>query len=153
MLSYPQMELGMITHTLTRMKINRRSFVPVYQQLADILAEQIRAGELAPGDPISGELRLAGDYGVGRATVRKALLMLRSEGLIVTRKGEGTFVREPRRRRVVRVDADTTVTVRMPSAEERLRLDVDEGTPVLVVERPGEDPELLRGDEVTISGM
>ena len=77
-------------------RIDRESFVPYYHQLKVILGDQIRQGALRPDDPLPSEHQLAKEYGVSRATVRKALLELQREGLIHTRKGKGTFVAKPK---------------------------------------------------------
>jgi GntR family transcriptional regulator len=56
------------------------------------LAELIRSGRLADGDRLPGEHTLAERYGVSRNTVRQALSALKSEGLISTAPGAGSFV-------------------------------------------------------------
>lgn len=66
--------------------------MPVYRQLAGILRDQIRRGELVPDRPIPAESRLMQIYEVGRDTVRKAIALLREEGLVVPVQGRGTFV-------------------------------------------------------------
>lgn len=140
-------------HTLIPMTLNPRSYVPIYQQLADVLREQIHSGDLPPGAPIPGENRLAKDHGIGRETVRKALAVLRSEGIIVTRKSEGTFVREDKARRTVAIDSTTIVIARMPTPAERVDLDLDEGTPVVVIRRGESEPELVPADRVEVTGI
>jgi DNA-binding GntR family transcriptional regulator len=62
---------------------------PLYEQLANILRSAIKSGER----PIMSESHLEQTYDVGRSTVRKALDILRAEGLIVTIAGRGTFVK------------------------------------------------------------
>jgi len=52
----------------------------------------IRNGELAPGGLVPGEDSLMETYGVARETARKALAVLKSEGLVKPRRGQGTFV-------------------------------------------------------------
>ena len=44
-----------------------------YQRLAESLLAEIRAGRLAVGDRLPGELQLVEDFGVSRHTVREAL--------------------------------------------------------------------------------
>src|SRR3954452_21472266 len=51
---------------------------------------------LAIGDPIPPERRLAGDLGVSRLTLRAAIDDLVREGLIVRRRGSGSFVSQPK---------------------------------------------------------
>jgi GntR family transcriptional regulator len=67
---------------------------PKYRQLAAILRERIRSGDLAPGDPVPSETELEQTYDLARGTIRKAIAVLREEGLIVTTKGKGSWVAE-----------------------------------------------------------
>lgn len=68
--------------------------VPLYQQLADLIAEQIEAGDLEPNRPLPSELTLQQRYGVSRDTVRHALRALRTAGLVESVRGKGTYVLE-----------------------------------------------------------
>jgi GntR family transcriptional regulator len=72
--------------------INRESVVPPWQQLADLLREQIRNGELQPGARIPSAAALAQEYELAPVTVRKAITQLQQEGLLVSRVGWGTYV-------------------------------------------------------------
>lgn len=72
--------------------VDRFDATPLYEQLAAILREMITSGELGPRDPLPSEPYLMGEQGLSRTTVRKALDILRSEGLIQTFAGRGTFV-------------------------------------------------------------
>jgi len=67
--------------------------VPVYIQLADLLAEQIHAGEIQPDYPIPSEAWMQQRYGVARNTTRRAVELLRQRGLVYTIAGRGTFVK------------------------------------------------------------
>jgi GntR family transcriptional regulator len=68
--------------------------IPLYTQLADILRERIRSGELPPRSLLPSESYLQQEQGVSRGTVRMAISILRDEGLVVTISGRGTFVKE-----------------------------------------------------------
>jgi DNA-binding GntR family transcriptional regulator len=72
--------------------IDRDGRLPAYVQLADILTERIRSGELPRGRTIPSEQRLVQDYGVSRGTARRAVLVLRERGLVDTVPQRGTFV-------------------------------------------------------------
>jgi GntR family transcriptional regulator, transcriptional repressor for pyruvate dehydrogenase complex len=61
-----------------------------YKLVADQLLETIAAGRLRPGDPVPPERELVENYSVGRSSVREALRMLESQGLIEAR-GNGAF--------------------------------------------------------------
>ena len=63
----------------------------VYEQIADQLLDQIRARRFRPGDPLPPERELTELFGVGRSSIREALRMLESQGVITAATG-GTFV-------------------------------------------------------------
>ena len=63
-----------------------------YRQLAGILRDRIASGEIAGRMP--SEKTLTQEYGVAQGTVRRALDLLREEGVIVTLQGVGSFVRK-----------------------------------------------------------
>jgi GntR family transcriptional regulator len=67
----------------------------LYRQLADEIRRQIQAGELVPGTKLPSEAELTETHEVSRITVRLALGLLRSEGLVETGQGRGSFVVDP----------------------------------------------------------
>jgi GntR family transcriptional regulator len=71
---------------------NPLSAVPLYEQLANLLGEQIESGKLRPGQPLPSELHLQQTYSVSRGTVRQAMRLLRERGLVVTVQARGTYV-------------------------------------------------------------
>lgn len=66
---------------------------PVYRQLADGLRAAIDDGELGPREQLPSERELMDRAGTARGTVRQAIALLRSEGLIEIEHGRGAFVR------------------------------------------------------------
>ena len=64
-----------------------------YRRIVSDLREQVLSGQRAPGDRMPSESELSATYHTSRPTVRRALAVLRGEGLIVTGQGSGTFVR------------------------------------------------------------
>jgi GntR family transcriptional regulator len=66
---------------------------PVYKQIADELRTAIRSGELGPGERLPSEQELIDAHGVARGTIRQAINLLKSEGLIEVEHGRGSFVR------------------------------------------------------------
>jgi GntR family transcriptional regulator len=133
------------------MTIDPRSHTPVYVQLADLLRERIEAGDLPAGSTIGSETQLMQEYGIGRDAVRMAIALLRSEGLVVTVRGHGSYVREAPPRRRVELVPGATVVARMPSGTERRAMQLDEGVPVLEVRCPDGGVEVLPGDEVELT--
>ena len=65
---------------------------PLYRQIADDLRHQIESGGLAPGQQLRTEIELREHYGASRNTVRDAIKLLSTLGLVETRPGQGTFV-------------------------------------------------------------
>jgi GntR family transcriptional regulator len=65
---------------------------PVHLQIRDLLKARLAAGEWAAGALLPTELKLSADYSVSVGTIRKALDGLVQEGLIIRRRGKGTFV-------------------------------------------------------------
>jgi GntR family transcriptional regulator len=62
-----------------------------YVQLAGLLRERIRAGKLTGRLP--SVLALAEQSDLSAATVKRALGVLRDEGLVIAMPGRGTFVK------------------------------------------------------------
>jgi GntR family transcriptional regulator len=65
---------------------------PLHSQLRALMLERISAGEWSPGTYLPSENRLAEEYAVSVGTLRKALLDLAQEGIVVRRQGKGTVV-------------------------------------------------------------
>jgi GntR family transcriptional regulator len=67
---------------------------PVYKQIADLLRAGIQSGELGPGARLPSEQELIDAHGVARGTIRQAVRLLASEGLLEVQHGRGAFVRD-----------------------------------------------------------
>lgn len=74
-------------------EIDRWSEVTYYEQLAGILREQIRRGELEPGQGIPSETTLMQQHGLSRGTVRRAIELLAHAGWVETVPRRGSRVR------------------------------------------------------------
>jgi GntR family transcriptional regulator len=61
---------------------------------SEALQQAILAGKFAPGSQLPPEFDLMVQLGVSRTTLREALKRLEEQGLIVRRRGRGTYVRE-----------------------------------------------------------
>ena len=64
-----------------------------YKDIVDELRASILDGRLEAGERLPSENELAERYGTSRPTVRRALALLKAEGLVVTEQGRGVFVR------------------------------------------------------------
>jgi GntR family transcriptional regulator len=65
-----------------------------YRQIAEELRAQIESGEITQGGQLPTELELRHHYDASRNTVRDAVKLLASQGLVVTRRGQGMFVKQ-----------------------------------------------------------
>ena len=63
-----------------------------YREIADALRASVGAGDLVAGRVLPSESELSATYQVSRVTVRRALELLREEGLVDSRQGFGWFV-------------------------------------------------------------
>jgi GntR family transcriptional regulator len=70
--------------------------IPLYIQIAERMISQIETGELSPGDRLPAERELSENLGINRMTLRRALRVLESQGLVLRRHGVGTFVGKPK---------------------------------------------------------
>ncbi len=64
----------------------------LYEKIYRDLCEQIVSGQLVPGNRVPTEAELAARYQVSRITSKKALTLLAEKGLVIRRRGAGTFV-------------------------------------------------------------
>jgi GntR family transcriptional regulator len=109
--------------------VDPTSGVPAYRQMADRLRERIASGELAPGDRVPSEAELMETYSAARATVRQAIGVLRTEGLVVAEQGRGAFVR-------------SRPPVRRLASDRFARRHRDEGKAAFAAEMEGRQPQV-----------
>ncbi len=75
-------------------RLDPRSPVPLYAQIADQLRVAIVARDLLPDTPLDSVRALAGRLRINPATVVQAYRQLEVEGYVEMRQGSGTYVRE-----------------------------------------------------------
>ncbi|RDU37673.1 phosphonate metabolism transcriptional regulator PhnF [Neobacillus piezotolerans] len=76
--------------------VNKKSSIPLYFQLEELIRQEIAAGSLKPGDSIPSEREYAELHEISRMTVRQAINNLVSAGILYRQKGKGTFVSTPK---------------------------------------------------------
>jgi GntR family transcriptional regulator len=81
--------ISLVTY-LDGVSIDHDAADPPYRQLAALLRQRIESGEITSRLP--GEKHLQQEYGLALATVRKAVKVLRDDGLVRTVPGWGTYV-------------------------------------------------------------
>ena len=67
--------------------------LPVYIQIAELVARQIEAGLLAEGQRLPPEREMARQHGVAVGTLRKSLARLTEMGHLDRRQGSGNYIR------------------------------------------------------------
>jgi GntR family transcriptional regulator len=72
--------------------LDRRTGVPTYLQLVQQVRQAVRLGILRPGDQLPTVKDVVGTLAINPNTVLKAYRELDHEGLVVARRGVGTFV-------------------------------------------------------------
>ena len=83
-----------------------KAAIPLYQQVIDIIKNEINSGAYKAGEQIPNEFELAESYKVGRVTVRRAIEELVQQGYLTKRQGKGTFVNAPKLKRKIRQKGD-----------------------------------------------
>ncbi|SBO16495.1 aminotransferase-like domain-containing protein [Carnobacterium divergens] len=66
--------------------------IPLYQKIMLLIEEQIKIGNLPVGSPIPSERKLAELLEVNRSTVTRAFEELSDRGIIIRKKGSGSYV-------------------------------------------------------------
>jgi GntR family transcriptional regulator len=78
---------------MIRFRVNGRSTVPPYLQIAQQVRQALRMGVLAVGDQLPSVREVTAATAVNPNTVLKAYRDLEREGLVEARTGHGRFVR------------------------------------------------------------
>jgi GntR family transcriptional regulator len=73
-------------------KINPKSALPIYHQIAEEIRRTVAAGRLRPGDQLPSVRELATQLLVNPNTVARVYRDLEQEGLLETRRGQGTYI-------------------------------------------------------------
>src|SRR6266581_5762591 len=131
-------------------RVDRNSPVPLYFQVAQYLEQMIESGELPMGTRLDNENNLAGQLGLSKPTMRRAIEYLVGRGLLVRKRGIGTQVGHAKVTRQVELTSlydDLAKTGRAPSTKVvsfrteaapdalAVKLGIAPGTPVYVFER------------------
>ena len=76
-------------------RLSLSSNIPLYAQLVGIIKREISSGALKIGDLLPSEAELCRALDISRNTARQAIGELEDEGLVVRKRGKGTFVADP----------------------------------------------------------
>lgn len=86
---------------MKRSGISKKSPLPIYYQIKEILKEKIEGGALKPHEALPSERELGERYNISRMTARRALSELELEGYVYREQGKGSFVAEPKFRQAL----------------------------------------------------
>ena len=117
--------------------------IPLYIQIAERLIAQIESGGLSPGEKLPPERDLSEKIGVNRMTLRRALHVLASQGLIVRKHGVGTFIAEPK------IDRQMEVVFRFSSGMQKRGL--TPGAEIISIEQILAEPVLAKDLALSVS--
>jgi GntR family transcriptional regulator len=82
---------------------------PMWRRIAEDLRQKIESGELGKdGVALPSEIELRDRYDASRNTIRDAVKWLTTRGMVVTRPGQGTFVRQSIDPFVTQLPSDVT---------------------------------------------
>lgn len=81
---------------LDMLKLDPDDTRPPYAQVVDVLRREIEQGVLQPGAKLPTHQQLVSRYGVSVGTIKRALGELQGAGLIISRQGQGAYVRTQR---------------------------------------------------------
>ncbi|KRB20771.1 MULTISPECIES: GntR family transcriptional regulator [Mesorhizobium] len=88
----PSLQTGRPEVDLSRLRLDTYSGEQLYRQLYRMLRAAILSGDIAEGEAIPSENQLRDQFGIARTTVRNAMTLLVSEGLVRQIRGRGTIV-------------------------------------------------------------
>lgn len=95
--------------------------LPIYQQLADLLAAQLLDGQPAEGEAMPSVRTLAGRYLLNPLTVNRALQALGDAGLLESRRGLGWYINPGARDRLRAAERQRFLSQEWPRLRERLQ--------------------------------
>lgn len=115
------------------LRVDPSSPTPLWSQIEDRLRRLVAQGEIGPGQAVPSVRDLARDLGINPATVARAYQELAGEGLLETRRGDGTYVagQSQTRQKRIRRDALRADAAAFAGAAQRLGASQDEAVAAL----------------------
>lgn len=123
----------------------RRRHRSLAEELVTELSRRICSGELARATKLPTESQVMEEHGVSRTVVREAISRLQAAGLVETRHGIGTFVRDIPSPSGFRIDPASIVTLQDVLAVLELRISLEvEAAGLACVRRTDQQLQLMR---------
>ena len=76
------------------MDIDFNAAYPIYEQVIEELKKELVRGELKAGDKLPSQRKLARKIDVNPNTVQRAYREMEQRGLVETKRGRGTFIKD-----------------------------------------------------------
>ena len=81
-----------MTETVAEVRAERKP--KLSERVVSALRRQVLGGEMTPGQKLPTESQLTETFGVSRTVIREAIATLAADGLVESRQGAGSFVRD-----------------------------------------------------------
>ncbi|MFG6447482.1 GntR family transcriptional regulator [Roseateles sp. BYS180W] len=94
--------------------------LPLYQQLAEHLLQNLLEGDPPEGEAMPSVRQLAHQHLINPLTVARALQLLDAQGLLENRRGQGWFVRQGARLRLLEQQRAAMLNTEWPQLRQRL---------------------------------
>lgn len=114
---------------------------PIYMQIGQNVRALLARGDLQPGEKLPSARELAQRLGVNPNTVIHAYTHLETQGVIETKRGRGTFIREDAPVAMMRREMLQTAAKVYSTEIERLGVPRDEALTALEEVMDGNQPE------------
>ena len=113
---------------------------PIFQQIYEMIEDDIIEGELDEGDQIPSTTDLSKFYQVNRATAQKGLAVLVDEGYAYKQRGVGIFVAEGATKKLInKRKKDFQLQFIKPMLEESRRLRMSKEEVIKFIEEDNDD--------------
>ena len=107
------------------MKVVLDDSKPIFQQISEMIENEIVEGELLEGDQIPSTTEISKFYQVNRATVQKGLAALVDAGYVYKQRGVGMFVAAGAKQKLFEKRKEEFYTEYLkPMLEEAKRIDI-----------------------------
>ncbi|OEG61812.1 GntR family transcriptional regulator [Halanaerobium saccharolyticum] len=99
------------------MDIDFNAAYPIYEQVIEEIKKELVRGELRPGEKLPSQRKLAKKIEVNPNTVQRAYREMEQRGLVETKRGRGTFIKD---------DDQVMIEIRKDMAETAVKEFIDE---------------------------
>ncbi|PUU95186.1 GntR family transcriptional regulator [Halanaerobium sp.] len=99
------------------MDIDFNAAYPIYEQVIEEIKKELVRGELRPGEKLPSQRKLAKKIEVNPNTVQRAYREMEQRGLVETKRGRGTFIKD---------DEQVMIEIRKDMAETAVKEFIDE---------------------------